>query len=247
MTYYGDRPTFSLVVGTTAVERRLIPVSMVRALTGLTEASIGDEALNLKLDAVLASIARSCRLAKAGSAPPTLARETVLAAWPDVLTYDYTWHRTWPAGRGHQIILPWRAPITSIEVTEGETELVEGTDFRLLAGGIVERISGGVWYGWSRSTIDVTYTAGFIATPADPSYDEEEGDSLPADVVSLIADQVRLSISQGKVDPILRSEDIAGIWSGTFNTPGGDAIDTSGLSRPLYDALSDYRAPPSFA
>lgn len=245
---YGDRPTFSLVVGTTAAERRLIPVSMIRALTGLTESTIGDETLNLKLDAVLSSIARSCRLAKAGSAPLTLARETVLAAWPDVTAYDYAWHRTWlPYGRGHQLILPWRAPITSIDVTEGEAELVEGTDFRLLGGGIVERLSAGVWCGWSRGAISATYTAGFIATPADPSYDEEEGDSLPADVVSLIADQVRLSISQGKVDPILRSEDIPGVWSGTFNTPGGDAIDTSGLSRPLYDALSDYRAPPSFA
>lgn len=245
---YGDRPTFSLVVGTTVLERRLIPNSMVRAITGLTESAIGDEALNLKLDAVLASVARSCRLAKAGSAPLTLARETVMAAWPDVSAYDYSWHRTWlPEGRGHKLILPWRAPITSIEVTEGEAELVEGTDFRLLAGGVVERISGGTYYGWSQGAISVTYTAGFIATPTDPSYNEEEGDPLPADVVALISEQVRLSIAQGKANPMLRSEDVPGIWSGTFNIPGGDAIDASGLSRPLYDALSDYRAPPSFA
>ncbi len=232
----GDRPTFSIVVGTMAEDRRLVPLSMIRALTGLTEADIGDEALNLKIDAVLASCARSCKLAKAGSAPPTLARETVRASWPDITGL-----------RGHQLILPWRAPITSIQAAEGETDLVEGTDFRLLDGGIVERLSSGTWCGWTNGAVDVTYTAGFIKTPADPSYDESEGDPLPADVVALIADQVRLSISQGKVDPILRSEDIPGIWSGSYNTPGGDAIDTSGLARPLYDALCPYRATPSFA
>lgn len=244
----GDRPTFTVVVGTTADDRRLIPISMIRALTGLAESDIGDEALNLKIDAVLASCARSCRLAKAGSAPPTLARETVRAAWPDTTVYDYRWHLMWlPSGRGHKLILPWRAPITSVAIAEGDTDLVEGSDFRYLGAGVIERMNSGTYCGWPLGAIDVTYTAGFIKTPADPSYDESEGDPLPADVVALIADQVRLSISQGKVDPILRSEDIPGVWSGTFNTPGGDAIDTSGLSRPLYDALSDYRAPPSFA
>lgn len=244
----GDRPTFTIVVGTTVLDRRLIPLDMLRALSGLTDADIGDEALMLKADGILTSCARSCRLAKAGSAPPTLARETVQATWPDVTAYDYSWlGRYCPAGRrGRQLILPWRAPITSIDsVTEGETELVAGTDYRLLGGGVLERLTIDSW--WPIGAVEVTYTAGFIKTPADPSYDEEEGDPLPADVVALIADQVRLSISQGRVDPILRSEDIPGVWSGSYNTPGGDAIDTSGLSRPLYDALSDYRAPPSFA
>ncbi len=243
MTTIGERPVFSLVVGTTAVERRLIPLSMIRALSGLTEATIGDEALNLKTDAVLASVARSCRLAKAGSAPQTLARETVRAVWPDASTYDYTWRQTWEP-RGPRLILPWRVPVTSIELTEDDVELVEGTDFRLLGGGVIERLSG----AWSNGEIDATYTAGFIATPADPSYDESEGDQLPADVVALIADQVRFNIVQAVDNPTLyRSEDIPGIWSGTYSTPGGDAVDTSGLMRPLYDALSDYRAPPSFA
>lgn len=244
----GDRPTFSIVVGTTLEDRRLIPVSTIRALTGLSEAAIADEDLELKIDAVLAACARSCRLQKAGSAPQTLAREIVRASWPAVSVYDYSWHRTWlPNGRGHQLILPWRAPITAVSVAEDAVDLVEGTDFRLLEGGVVERLNGTTWGGWPVGAIEVTYTAGFIKTPADPSYEETEGDPLPADIVSLIADQVRLSISQGKVDPILRSEDIPGVWSGSFNTPGGDAIDTSGLMRPLYDALSSYRAPPSFA
>lgn len=243
-----DRATFSVVVGTTVVDRRLIPLSMIRAFSGLTESDIGDEALNLRVDAVLSLCARSCRLARAGSSPATLAREQVRAVWPDLSMFDRQWHRVYlPYGRGSKLILPWRAPITAITISEGETELVQDTDFRYLGGGVVERIgsTGCLWPTTGAITVD--YTAGFIKTPADPSYDEEEGDSLPPDVVDLIAQQVKMRVDAIDIDANLRSEDVPGIWSGSYNVAGGDAIDTSGLMRPLYDALSNYRAPPSFA
>lgn len=246
---YGDRPVFSVVVGTTIAERRLIPLSVIRAFSGLTEDDIGDEALNLRTDAVLALCARSCRMARAGSAPATLAREQVRAVWPDVSIYNYNWRRTYlPNGRGNKLILPWRAPITSIAVAEGETDLVQDTDFRYLGSGVIERIGVGDSYFWpTTGEVTVDYTAGFIATPADASYDEEEGDPLPQDVVMLIAQQVKMGIDAMEIDQNLRSEDVPGIWSGSYNVAGGDAIDTSGLLRPLYDVLSNYRAPPSFA
>lgn len=239
----GERPTFSVVVGTTVSDRRLIPLSMIRAYSGLTEADVGDEALNLRTDAVLAMCARSCKLARAGSSPATLARETVRASWPDLSTLGFR------VGRGSKIFLPWRSPITSITVTEDDTELAAGVDYRDLGSGVIERIdSDASWRCWATTAaVTVDYVAGFIKTPADPSYDEEEGDSLPPDVVMLIAQQVKMGIDALDIDQNLRSEDVPGIWSGAYNVPGGDAIDVSGLSRPLYDALRNYRAPPSFA
>lgn len=235
------RPVFSVTVGTTVEERRLIPLSLIRAYSGLTETDIGDEALNLRVDAVLASCARSCRFARAGSSPPTLARETLRAVWPDTSSL----FRGIAPQTSTTLILPWRAPITQLTVSEGSTELEQDVDYRHVGSGVIERI-GTEWF-WSTAEISVDYVAGFIRSPADPSYEEEEGEPLPSDVVMLIAQQVKLGVDALAIDQNLRSEDVPGIWSGTYNVPGGDAIDTSGLMRPLYDALSDYRAPPSFA
>lgn len=238
----GDRPTFAVVTPADADARRFIDLDAIRSLSGIPSTGAGsldDEALGLKLDAVLASCATSCRLAKFRGLPLTLAQEVVRATWVDASVAVGWGEALLRYGRNSQLLLPWRAPITALTVTEGGTELVEDTDFRNLGAGVLERITGGVCCGWSFGAIVVDYTAGWLL--------DDEENAVPADLVSLIADQVRLAQSQSTVNPILRSEDIPGVWSGTFNMPGGDAIDTSGLSRPLYDALSDYRAPPSFA
>lgn len=244
-----DRPTFSIVAGTsTALERRLISAETIRALTGLTTDDAADETLELLTDAALAAAARYCKLARAGAASPTLAREAVRATWTDVTAFDASWLRTWlPSGRSHQLLLPWRVPITAITVSEAGTELEQDVDFRLLGAGVIERLAGGSYCGWSPGAIVVDYTAGWIATPQDPSYVESEGEPMPADLVARIAEQVKLDVFRQDADPGLRSEDIPGIWSGSYSVPGGDAISASGLGRPLEAALDPYRAPPSFA
>ncbi len=235
------RPRFEIVVGTAnAAERRLVSVSTIRTLTGVPETGEGavdDTTLTLLLDAALAQCATSCRLARYGAMPLTLAREAVRATW--LLEHWRGWRHAWPS----QLFLPWRAPITSIAVVEGEVELVENTDFRLLGSGVVERI-GGCWQ--TSGSIVVDYIAGWVPTSDDPSYEYDTGESMPADIVSLLADQVRMSCDRRDIDLNLRSEDVPGVWSGSYNVAGGDAIDTSGLIRSLYDALSPYRAPPSF-
>jgi hypothetical protein len=238
------RPKFEVVVAATATERRLVSATTIRALTGIPstgEGAVSDVALTQMIDAALITMARSCKLAKHGASPPTLAQESVRATWTEAC-----W-RSWPYPApycGHEVstlLLPWRAPITAIAIAEGETELVEDTDFRLLGAGVVERIGG----SWPTSgTIVVDYTAGFVPTSDDPSYDYD-GEPMPADLVSLLADQVRMASDRAAIDLNLRSEDITGIGSWTFNVAGGSAIDTGGLLLPLYDALSAYRAPPS--
>jgi hypothetical protein len=200
--------------------------------------------LNMNIDAVMAMIARSCRLAAVRSAPLTLARESVRATWtPPVPSYYYRWSAWFADEARTKLILPWRAPITSIDITLDDGELVENTDYELLGSGVVQWLSTGTSWPWANIVAD--YTAGFVPLAADASAYQEDGDTLPADVIALIAEQVRYYSSRPNMS--IRSEDIPGVWSGSYNVPGGDAIDTSGLSLPLYDALSPFRGPPVFA
>lgn len=236
------RPLFEVVTPASAEDRRLVPLETIRALTALPSSGAGginDAGLGALLDAALATMARSCRLAKWRAAPPTLAEEDVRATW----STDY-WHSLimrptgWWEGPPAKLLLPWRAPITDISIAEGGTELVEGTDFHLLGAGVVERIGA----CWSTSgDIVVDYTAGFAPLAVEP--EDQEGEPMPADLVTLLADQVRMASDRRDIDLNLRSEDIPSTWSGTYNFAGGSAIDTDGLMMPLWDALRDYRAP----
>jgi len=235
-----SRPRFEVVVGATAAERRLVSATTIRALSGIAS-TVDDAALNLLIDAALAQCARSCRMATYRALPPTLAQESVRATW----TQDVWEHTAPPIRRPSFLVLPWRAPIRTITITEGGVELVENTDYQLLGSGLVERMNGGWWP--TSGTIVVDYQAGFALSSDDPSYEYDTGEPLPADIVALLADQVRLADDRSIIDLNLRSEDVPGLWSGTFNVPGGDAIDTGGLLRPLYDALTPYRSPVSFA
>lgn len=241
------RPRFEIVSGTsTAAERRLVSAETVRLLTGIPstgEGAVTDEVLNLHIDAVMAMIARSCRLAAARSAPLTLAQESVRATWtPPVPSYYHRWSYWFADEARTKLILPWRAPITSISITVDDEDLDENVGFELLGSGVVQWLDPGTSWPWANIVAD--YTAGFVPLAADPAY-QEDGDTLPADIVALIAEQVRYGSS--RPDMSLRSEDVPGVWSGSYNVPGGDAIDTSGLSLPLYDALAPFRGPPVFA
>lgn len=238
------RPRFELVVGAVAEGRRLISAETVRLLTGIPatgEGAVTDEVLNFRIDGVMSKIARSCRLAAARAAPLTLAQESVRATWtPPALERRWIY---WFADEARtKLILPWRAPITEIDITVDDEELEENVDYELLGSGVVQWLSPGTSWPWANIVAD--YTAGFVPLAADPAY-QEDGETLPADIVEMIAEQVRYSASMP--DMSLRSEDIPGVWSGSYNVPGGDAIDTSGLSMPLYDALSPFRGPPVFA
>lgn len=232
-----DRPTFIVVTAADVDARRFVDIESVRSLSGIPATGAGsldDDALGLRLDAVLAAMASTCRLARFRSVPPTFAQEELRATWPTVTVSDYTGRGL---GRGEQLVLPWRTPITAIEVTEAGVELEEDVTFRHLGSGVLERIGG----QWSLDTIVADYTAGWLA--------DDDDNPPPADLVQAIADQVRLAHAQGSVNPLLRNEDIPGVWSGTFNTIGGDAIDSSGLGRPMLDMLErlGLKAPPAFA
>ena len=237
---HSDRPTFTVVTPADEDARRFIDLAVIRSLTGIPstgEGALDDTALGLQLDAVLADSADYCRLASDGAHPITLAQEVVRATYVDETALGYSWPRIYR--RGHQLFLPWRAPITAIEITEGATQLVRDTDFRLLGAGVVERLSGGNVCGWSTSNLVVTYTAGWLA--------DDEDNPVPANLVARIADQVRLLYFQGRQNPTLRSQDVPGVWSGTYSVAGGDTISEEGRLSTLEGALKRFRGPPSFA
>ena len=214
-----DLPTFTVVTAADADARRFVDLDTIRSLTGIPATGTGsldDTALGLRLDAVLASMASTCGLASAPTSPATFAREVVRATWLDISATSC---------RGAHLYLPWRTPVTSIAVTEDGDALVAGTDFRLTGGDILQRIGA----DWSAAAIVADYTAGWLA--------DDDDNPPPADLVVLIADQLRLGYAQGAVNPMLRNEDITGMGSWTFNTVGGDAIASSGLGRPFLAGL----------
>lgn len=246
MLLYG-RPKFQVIAGTAdADERRLVSVETFRTLSGISISDLSDEAAEKIIDATLARIATLCKLARDGARPLTFAREEVRATWiANDIYYPYVndgprnhgWPRRFPYDQ-YQLMLPWRTPITEITITEGETVLEEGVHFRLLGAGVVERIGGGFW-PWPSPGLVVDYTAGWLA-------DDDEF-PFPDDLASLIVDQAVMIYQRSGIDWNLRSEDIPGIWSGSYNIIGGDSIAENGLLRSLDNALYPYKAPPAFA
>jgi hypothetical protein len=109
--------------------------------------------------------------------------------------------------------------------------LVAGTDFRIVAGSELQRISGGCPWSWyPTDDLVVTFTAGWTL-PA----------GVPPALEARVIDQVKLTYVGRDRDPALRSLDIPGVASESYNVPGGSSIGESGLLISLEDALAPYR------
>ena len=215
-----NEPLFAVVTPVVnAAARRLTTAVKVQAALRIATA---DSALieNI-IDAVSGECVRFARLARAASAAiPTFGQEVLRATW---LAADQD--------RSPVMILPWRAPVTSIgSVVEAGTALIEGTDYRLTAGGMLERMADDSVIPWSSTKIMVTYTAGWLLP-----------DGVPAELEGQVIEQVKMKYLATDRDPALRSENIPDVWSGSYAVAGGDSIGESGLLRSLEVALSPYR------
>lgn len=231
-----DTPLFEVVVPTSdAAERRLVTAAMVRTLIGSPEAD--DAVLELLIDGVSAECARFCKLARAGAVPATFGRERVRATWQSLDLSSYPG----PCNRTPRLVLPWRAPITEIEIAEDGVDLVQGTDFRLLGGGIVERLGSGNFAGWSGGVIVADYTVGWLLGVDASAYDGVT-EPVPADLAARVIDQVKMHYLGRTLNPALRSESTEGVGSASYNVVGGDAIGTSGLLKSLESALAPFRS-----
>jgi len=208
-----------------AAARRLTTKENVKAV--LRETGTDDDTLiDQYIDRVSARAAAFCNLARAGTSVPTFGAETLRA--------------TWYAGSGcyyrdvDQLILPWRTPISAISsVVEDGTTLTADADYKLLGGGLLQRLDSVTFAPklWSGGKIVVVYVAGW-ALPG----------SVPVDLEGAVIDQVKVAYLGTDRDPALRSLDVPGVASESYNVPGGSSIGHDGLLAPLESALMPYRS-----
>ena len=173
------------------------------------------------IDAVSGECVRLSGLARAATgAIPTFGQEVLRATW---LAVDRE--------RGTIMVLPWRAPVTAVgNVVEAGTTLVQDTDYRLIGGGMLERLADDAAIPWSSGKIAATYTAGWVLP-----------DGVPPELEGQVIEQVKMRYLGTDRDPALRSEAVPDVWSGTYGVAGGDSIGESGLLRSLEAALAPYR------
>lgn len=215
-----DAPLFEVTTPTaSAAGRRLTTAARVRAQIG--SPSGDDGKIEAIIDAVSGECARHCRLARPANmaTPPTFGQEVVKA----------TWLATRQA-RGSRLVLPWRVAISAFgQVVESGVNLTANTDYRLIAGGILERLAEDEPIAWSTGKIVVPYTAGWVLP-----------DGVPAELEGLVTEQIKARYLGLQRDPALKATATERVGSETYGTIGAD----TGLLPALEAALDEFRARP---
>ena len=216
-----DRPLFEVTTpAATAAARRLTTAAKVRALVG---SPTGDDTkIETLIDGVSAECAAFCGLARPANmaSPPTFGQEVVKATWLQACE-----------PRGTMLVLPWRVAVTPGQVVENGTNLTVNTDYRLLGGGMLERISGDAPVRWSSGRIVVPYTAGW-----------ELPDGVPPELERQVIEQVKMAYFGADEDPAVRSETVPGVYQASYAVAGGDSIGRSGLLVSLESALGPFKS-----
>lgn len=215
-----NEPLFEVVTpAVSAAARRLTTAAKVQA--ALRFGAVDTPLIESIIDAVSGECARFCNLARAVAGPvSTFGQEVVRATW---LGTDMD--------RSSILILPWRAPVTAVgSVMEDGTSLAMNTDFRLVGGGMLERMTDDAPVSWSPGKIVVSWTAGW-SLPTE----------VPAELEGQVIEQVKMKYLATDRDPALRSENTPDVWSGSYAVAGGDSIGESGLLKSLEAALSPFK------
>ncbi|HQR87691.1 MAG TPA: hypothetical protein PLH31_00100 [Caulobacter sp.] len=202
-----------------AAARRLTTAEKVQAALRL--GSVDSTLIESIIDAVSGECVRFCNLARpATGGVPTFGQEALRATWLVTALY-----------RGSVLILPWRTPVATVDsVVEDGTTLALNTDFRLVCGGMLERMTDDAPVSWSPGKIVVSWTAGW-SLPTE----------VPAELEGQVIEQVKMKYLATDRDPALRSENTPDVWSGSYAVAGGDSIGESGLLKSLEAALSPFK------
>lgn len=214
-------PLFEVVTPAgSAAARRLTTAAKVQVALRL--GSVDSTLIESLIDAVSGECARFCNLARAAAGPvATFGQEVVRATW---LGTDMS--------RSSILVLPWRTPVTAVSsVVEDGTSLALNTDFRLVGGGMLERMADDTLVCWSMGKIVVSWTAGW-SLPTD----------VPAELEGQVIEQVKMKYLATDRDPALRSENTPDVWSGSYAVAGGDSIGKSGLLTALESALAPFKS-----
>lgn len=213
-------PLFEVVTPTaSAALRRLTTAANVRAMIG---SPAGDDTkLESIIDRVSGDAATFCKLARdVAGALPTFGSEALRATWQKA-----------SATRRTRLILPWRTPVTAItSIVEDGVALAVGTDYKLVGGSMIERLSDDTPICWSCGKIVVLYTAGW-SLPA----------GVPPTLEGKVIEQVKTVYMCADRDHAIRSETINDVYAAQYAVPGGDSIGASGLLMELESALSPFK------
>lgn len=216
-----DAPLFEVTTpAADAAARRLTTAAKVRALIGSPDGD--DTKIETLIDGVSAECATYCNLARPAdmASPPTFGEEVVKATWLS------TCER-----RTAMLILPWRVAITPGQVVEDGINLTVNVDYRLIGGGMLQRISDGAPRCWSSAGIVAPYTAGW-ELPA----------NVPPELERQVIEQVKMAYFNAAQNPALRSESVPDVYQASFSVAGGDSIGKSGLLTALESALAPFKS-----
>ena len=215
-----SEPLFEVVTpAVSAAARRLTTAAKVQVALRL--GTVDTTLIESIIDSVSGECVRFANLARSASGTvPTFGQEVLRATW---LGTDMN--------RSSILILPWRVPVTAVgSVVEDGTSLALNTDFRLVGGGMLERIAADIPACWSTGKIVVSWTAGW-SLPAE----------VPAELEGQVIEQVKMKYLATDRDPALRSENTPDVWSGSYGVAGGDSIGESGLLKSLEAALAPFK------
>ncbi len=175
------RQNFTVTVPTPSPS--LLTMPQLRAAAGLepgdTSQDIDLAQLGLQISA---EIAITCNVASDGINPPSLKAETIVET-------------IWNMDCDGELLLSRRF-ITSATVAELSSPVASGDFYINRGAGILLRVNSGRPWRWQLGTVEVTYVAGFA------------DDKVPADLVGVAADLVRLRRSFSSRDPLVKSESI---------------------------------------
>lgn len=202
--------------------RMLTTTAKVQAVLGIATDTALIEAM---IERVSALAAARCGLARdVAGAMPTFGLETLRATW-----FVDSGERS----RGSALILPWRVPVTAItSVVEAAVTLTAGTDYRLVGGGLVERLAQDTLIAWSNGKIVVAYVAGWALATAN---------AVPPDLEAAVIEQVKGMYVARARDPAVRSVNVPEVYSASYSVAGGDSVGSSGLLPQVEAALAPYK------
>lgn len=233
---YREAALFEVVTpAADAAARRLTTAANVRTMIG--SPSTDDTLIDKLADRVSALIAGTyCGLARdAAGTPPTFGLESCKATW--LAHYNgYSAYSGNLSYRNHDIhgehtlLLPWRPAVSITAITEAGVVLTESTDFRLLPGGMVERLRDGHRVHWCWGEIVVEFDTGY-----------ELPDDVPDDLEQAAIEQVKFWYLSKARDPSLRSYQVPDVFQASFSVAGGDSIGEIGLLVSVERALTPYR------
>lgn len=148
----------------------------------------------------------------------------------------------WPQRDGYPWIIPGgvrplqlsRWPVTAVAtVTENGETLTADTDFRSdgRVGQLFRLDGSGYTKKWPAFPISAQYTAGFA--------------TIPADVQDAVIRMVKARWFTRKRDPLLRQEDVPGVYSASYWVATG--AEGGAVTPDVADLLDNYRVPVAFA